>query len=300
VVPAKRKRPGSQRSQASLVSIGEMTSGAPLVPLYVSMTWRTLSLLMISTIRSWVIPPAWSKLTRLETTRTTRTDRSVYPLDNIQNVLYVSVMAQSKSGSVRERLLNAADELFYRDGVNTVGVERVLQQAGVAKASLYGTFGSKEELVRAYLEERARRVQERIENQVSTATEPRAQMLAIFDGLIERAKDADYHGCPFIRACAEAPPGANAARDVSATHRAWRQGFFASLAKEAGVRDASGFASQLAILYDGAACAVSMDGSPGAAVAARNAVARLLEEQSGAAPKRRASKASVKRASRHS
>ena len=55
--------------------------------------------------------------------------------------------------SARERLLTAADELFYQEGVHTVGIDRVIEQAGVAKASLYNTFGSKDELVRAYLEE---------------------------------------------------------------------------------------------------------------------------------------------------
>ena len=56
--------------------------------------------------------------------------------------------------SARERLLAAASELFYAEGVHTVGIDRVIERAGVAKASLYNTFGSKEELVRAYLESR--------------------------------------------------------------------------------------------------------------------------------------------------
>ena len=56
--------------------------------------------------------------------------------------------------SARERLLAAANELFYAEGVQTVGIDRVIERAGVAKASLYNTFGSKENLVRAYLESR--------------------------------------------------------------------------------------------------------------------------------------------------
>ena len=56
--------------------------------------------------------------------------------------------------SARERLLAAANELFYNEGVHTVGIDRVIEQAGVAKASLYNTFGSKDELIRAYLESR--------------------------------------------------------------------------------------------------------------------------------------------------
>lgn len=76
-------------------------------------------------------------------------------------------MATTKSeGTARERLLKAANELFYEEGVHTVGIDRVIERAGVAKASLYGTFGSKEELVLAYLQlrqdTRQRRINERL------------------------------------------------------------------------------------------------------------------------------------------
>ena len=64
--------------------------------------------------------------------------------------------------SARERLLAAADELFYEEGVHTVGIDRIIERAGVAKASLYNTFGSKDELIRAYLEGRYVARQERI------------------------------------------------------------------------------------------------------------------------------------------
>lgn len=192
------------------------------------------------------------------------------------------------AGSVRERLLQAADELFYREGVHTVGIDRILEHAGVAKASLYSTFGSKEELLRAYLEGRAERLQERIDGYAARAEDPRGKILAIFDGLVERAKEPDYRGCAFIRACAEAPPAPNAARDVTAVYRAWRHGLFARLAKEAGSRDADATATQLAIIYDGTACSVSMDSDPRAALLARKTVEHLLDEHVDP-PKRRTS-----------
>src|SRR5262249_42523015 len=88
-------------------------------------------------------------------------------LDYGQTCLYCEGMSNGKlEGSARDRLLAAATELFYAEGVHTVGIDRVIERAGVAKASLYSTFGSKEELVRAYLagraEARQRRVSERI------------------------------------------------------------------------------------------------------------------------------------------
>jgi AcrR family transcriptional regulator len=62
--------------------------------------------------------------------------------------------ARSKRPSPRERLLKAADELFYAEGINSVGIDRVIDRADVARASLYSTFGSKDELIRGYLEHR--------------------------------------------------------------------------------------------------------------------------------------------------
>src|SRR6202021_3405822 len=82
--------------------------------------------------------------------------------------------------SARERLLAAANELFYEEGVHTVGIDRVIEQAGVAKGSLYNTFGSKDELVRAYLETRHASVAEQITQAVERYDTPREPLLAGF------------------------------------------------------------------------------------------------------------------------
>ena len=76
--------------------------------------------------------------------------------------------------SARERLLASANELFYNEGVHTVGIDRIIEQAGVAKASLYNTFGSKDELVRAYLETRQASVTQRITQAVERYDTPDA------------------------------------------------------------------------------------------------------------------------------
>jgi AcrR family transcriptional regulator len=196
-------------------------------------------------------------------------------------------MSETKpAGTVRQRLLRAADELFYREGVHTVGIDRVLEHAGVAKASLYSTFGSKEELVRAYLEERVRELKERTERRISGIDDPRERILAVFDGLADRVAQGAYYGCPFMRACAEGPPGPSAARDVASAYRTWRHELFAHLAKEAGSRNPDTVARQLSMIYDGAAVGVAMDDDPDAAVAARSAAERLLGEHVKSAPKK--------------
>src|SRR5713101_9253741 len=87
--------------------------------------------------------------------------------------------------SARERLLAAADELFYEEGVHTVGIDRVIEHAGVAKATLYSAFGSKDELIRAYLTRRHQVWQERIAEKLASYDTPRDRLLGVFDWLGE-------------------------------------------------------------------------------------------------------------------
>src|ERR1700712_3287820 len=100
-----------------------------------------------------------------------------------RSVCYCQVMTTVTPDrvSARERLLDAADELFYEEGVNTVGIDRVIERAGVAKATLYKTFGSKEELVRAYLARRHQRRSSRITAGIARYMEPRQRLLGVFD-----------------------------------------------------------------------------------------------------------------------
>src|SRR5579885_875125 len=100
--------------------------------------------------------------------------------------------------SARERLLAAADELFYEEGIHTVGIDRVIARAGVAKASLYSTFGSKEELVLAYLQARADERAGRITRAIARHAHPRDQILAIYESLAARVAEPNFRGCAFV------------------------------------------------------------------------------------------------------
>ena len=93
--------------------------------------------------------------------------------------------------SARERLLAAADELFYDEGVHTVGIDRVIEHAGVAKASLYNLFGSKEELVAAYLASRHDRTTSRLTEVIESVGEPRQKILAVFDSQAQQYQQSD-------------------------------------------------------------------------------------------------------------
>jgi AcrR family transcriptional regulator len=183
----------------------------------------------------------------------------------------------SGSLSARDRLLAAADELFYAEGVHVVGIDRILERAGVAKASLYKTFGSKDELVRAYLENHFRRRQARIARILAEHTSPRARILAIFAEVEGFLAGSAFRGCRFINAAAEARPG-DAGEVVAEEYRAWLWSLFADLAEAAGARDAKQVGRQLFLLYDGAAVAARMDEDRyAAAKAVRSAVVALLD-----------------------
>lgn len=108
----------------------------------------------------------------------------------------------------RERLLDAARELFYAEGVHTVGIDRVIERAGVAKASLYSTFGSKEGLVQAYLDERHESILARRRAAAEAAPDPVSAILAVFDSLARDFKLPDYNGCAFAGHAPRRPPEA--------------------------------------------------------------------------------------------
>ena len=177
--------------------------------------------------------------------------------------------------SARERLLAAANELFYDEGVHTVGIDRVIEHAGVAKASLYNTFGSKDALVRAYLETRHDDMVQRIMAVVDRYDAPRERLLAVFEAQAEIAAEAGYRGCAFARASAESHPG-DLVEQATSTYRGWVRGLFTELAGQAGVPEPQVLARQLHLLYDGASQSARLDHDPAAALAARAAAAVQL------------------------
>jgi AcrR family transcriptional regulator len=178
--------------------------------------------------------------------------------------------------SARERLLAAADDLFYSEGVQTVGIDRIVAQAGVAKASLYNLFGSKEELVQAYLDARHATTREQVERALTRFRTPRERLLGVFDAQGQLFTEPDFNGCAHMTASAEARPG-SPVECAADRYRQWVRALFTDLAREAGVADAEGLARQLHLLYDGAGVSARMDRDPSAATTARAAAAALFD-----------------------
>jgi AcrR family transcriptional regulator len=201
--------------------------------------------------------------------------------------------------SPRQRLLEVAGKLFYDEGVHVVGIDRVLEESGVAKASLYSHFGSKDGLVREYLEAHFAQRRDAVAKVLEAHDSPRERLVGLFDELTAALKNPAFSGCRFINASAEARPG-ESIQGVTNAYRTWLRGIFVDLAKKAGASKPKLLGRQLALLYDGAAVAARLDSDRSAAAdAARSGAIALIDATipagkpssagKGRAPQRRSS-----------
>jgi AcrR family transcriptional regulator len=181
----------------------------------------------------------------------------------------------SDTRPARDRLLDAASELFYQHGVHTVGIDTIIERAGVAKASLYSAYGSKEELVRAYLEARHASRRAAVLAEMELHDDPRGKLLAVFDVLVTTVRQPEFRGCAFANASAESEPD-SAAAEVTRKVRVWLLGVLAEQATALGAADPSGLARQLTLLYDGALVQSRLEPGPAAAATAAKVAAQVL------------------------
>jgi AcrR family transcriptional regulator len=177
--------------------------------------------------------------------------------------------------SARQRLLDAADRLFYAEGVHTVGIDRIIEEAGVAKGSLFYNFSGKDDLVAAYLAGRDQRRRDRIARHQEGLSDPVGRLLAVFDALDEAVRSPDYNGCPFANANAEALPGSVEA-DALRTFRNWLHGLLSDLSAEAGYADPQNVARRLGLVYDGAVANAQLDDHPDAVRLAKDLASTIL------------------------
>ena len=186
---------------------------------------------------------------------------------------------EQRRRTAKQRLLEAADDLFYSEGIHTVGIDRVIAHAGVAKGSLYYSFTGKDELVHDYLTHRHGRWAERVTAGIEAHTDPRARILAVYDVLGTLFAQPDYRGCAFMNATAEAAPDSVEAHAATA-FRAWVRNLFLDLATDVDARDPKQLAETLVLLYDGAVATAQMDKAPEAARTARRAAELILDHAS--------------------
>ena len=167
--------------------------------------------------------------------------------------------AKTTAIGVRDRLLDAADRLFYREGVRAVGIDRVLAEADAAKASLYQHFGCKDQLVASYLERRTVEARANIEAYLAD-TPPSQRALKFFDWVVDWTESKDFRGCPLQHTVSELTDAAHPARAVAHAQREWFKERLLEWSIAAGVKDAKAIARALIVLFDGAVAGAEVDG----------------------------------------
>jgi AcrR family transcriptional regulator len=190
-------------------------------------------------------------------------------------------MAADRTGApARERLLQAADELFYAHGIAATGVDAVLRRAGASPATLYAHFSGKDGLVAAYLERRHHRWRAAWDAVLAQTDDPAKRLLSVLDALaLFRQREGATRGCAVLAAAAELPTAEHPARawieaDTSLLHHRLHE-----LALAAGVEDPRALVAELVMIYDGTLAAyarAATDPMPTARHLARSAISRHL------------------------
>jgi AcrR family transcriptional regulator len=178
--------------------------------------------------------------------------------------------------AARQRILDAAFALFYAEGVRAVGVDRIIAESGVAKATFYKHFPPKDDLVLAYLD----RVDEVWSGQLHAAADAagpdaRDRLVGLFDALTSACRRPGYRGCAFLNTAAESTPGGRV-HERTVRHKDEVRAWVTDLAEEAGATDPAGLARSLTLLLDGGLAAGALDGDPASADAARASAAALV------------------------
>src|SRR5437016_5445435 len=174
--------------------------------------------------------------------------------------------------SPAERILAAADKLFYHHGIRAVGVDAVAAEAGVSKRTLYNHYATKDDLIAAYLVARFRHI-------APSDAPAREQLLGYFDHLERAFANSDYRGCPYVNAVCELSDPKHPAAGIALQFKEQRRQWMRVLLQRLGANDADGLATQLQLLAEGAVSAtlVRGDSTPGLARAARAAEEVLID-----------------------
>jgi AcrR family transcriptional regulator len=182
-------------------------------------------------------------------------------------------LTQSRRGGrgARARILTAASELFYFEGINATGVERIASRASVSKRTLYRHYASKTALVEEYL-----RLLRQQSGEAETTATPRARLLALFE--LSDAGDARMRGCPFHNAAVEAAGAMPGVEHIVHVHKRDYVDGLTKLAREAGAADPEMLGNQIALLYEGASGLSTSLNDPAPWARARAAAEALIDQ----------------------
>ncbi|GAA2657172.1 TetR/AcrR family transcriptional regulator [Streptomyces aculeolatus] len=192
-------------------------------------------------------------------------------------------MDDADNEAARQRVLEAADRLFYAHGIRAVGMDRIRDASGVSLKRLYRCFASKDELVEAYLRRRDRWVRGELADFVAKEATglPRERVLAVFDWLEWWFGEPDFRGCPFTNAFNEV--GADSARAAAAVrdHQLAVSAYLRGLIAATGAADPDAVTNRCLVLYAGSLMFATISGTTSPAKYARETAAAILPPESG-------------------
>jgi AcrR family transcriptional regulator len=180
--------------------------------------------------------------------------------------------------NTKQRILQAATELFDTRGINASGIDTIIAQSGIAKASLYKYFPSKNDLIIEYLEQKSARLfgwlNQELANRNSSAKE---NLFAVCELFEQWMTTPDFQGLPFHIASVEFPDPTHPVNSCSVELSKALQQYLAKLAKQAGIKQAKTLAYQLAIIFEGGAMLERLNPKSGAAKRAKAAAMTLIQ-----------------------
>lgn len=181
-----------------------------------------------------------------------------------------------------DRIRSTARQLFYNEGIRAIGVEQIVQDAGVTKPSLYRSYASKDELAAAYLEDYDAEFWVRFEQSVSAHPgDPKAQLLDYLRGLAERASRPGYRGCGLTNTVVEYPGGNHPACKVSRTHKRKLRKRLVAMAEAMGAHEPEQLADGLQLLIEGTYATGQLFGKDGPARSLVAMAERLIDASVG-------------------
>jgi AcrR family transcriptional regulator len=186
-------------------------------------------------------------------------------------------MTFSGSADARRRILDAASELFYQHGIRATGINTIIAHSGVAKATFFRHFPTKNDLVVAWLRQPASRWFDRIRGELDAGPDaPASKLLAFFDLLGDWFEQDEFRGCAFQNAAAETPAATHPVRQATQDYADEIRRYLELTADDAGLADAAAVAEQLHLLAQGAIATAVVTRSARPARLARAAAERIL------------------------
>ncbi|MEU2551216.1 TetR/AcrR family transcriptional regulator [Streptomyces sp. NPDC014684] len=163
--------------------------------------------------------------------------------------------ARGSTSEARKRLLGTATRVFYAEGIHSVGVDRIIAEAQVTRATLYRHFSGKEELVLAYLDLADQGIREQVAAAQESAESPADRVRAVARSIAEGIRSPGFRGCAFLNAVAEYPDPAHPVHQAVLAHRQWFLETVTDLLARAGREPADEAGRHLVMLRDGAMAA---------------------------------------------